>query len=374
MKLSIIGGGQLGRMLALAAHPLGITVQVLEPKQGSSAGRVAEHLTAAYDDREALARVADHADAVTYEFENVPVDAARWLAGRVPVRPGPDALAEAQDRLREKRHFQELTIPTAPFAVVDGPGDLRAALERLGSPVLAKTRRWGYDGKGQRLMRSPDEAERVWRELGERPLIAEGFVEFDRELSILAVRALDGTTRFYPLVQNEHRDGILRRSTAPAPDVPAAMQEEAEEYARRVLESVDYVGVLAIEWFDVGGALLANEMAPRVHNSGHYSIEGSETSQFENHVRAVCGLPLGPTRPVGHAVMVNLIGAQPPVAELLSVEGAHVHLYAKSSRPGRKIGHVTLVGTDPAEVARRAQAVVRLADRAEEAMQPAGTG
>lgn len=367
MKLGIIGGGQLGRMLALAAYPLGLRVSVVEPKQDASAGQVAHQIAAAYDDRDALARLADGAQTVSYEFENVPVDAARWLGSRVPVRPGPRALEAAQDRLNEKRQFQELGIPTAPFDEVNGAGDLRRALERLGPPIIAKTRRWGYDGKGQRLLRDASEIDEAWSALGERPLIAEGLVDFDRELSLISARGIHGDMGFYPLIENRHESGILRRSTAPAADVEPQMQAEAEAYARRMLEELGYVGVLAIEWFDVGGALLANEIAPRVHNSGHYSIEGAVTSQFENHVRAVCGLPLGSTAPAGHAAMVNVIGAAPPLERLLEIEGAHVHMYGKSARPGRKIGHVTVVGADAGEVSRRADRIEEVLRAAEQA-------
>ena len=361
MNLGIVGGGQLGRMLALAAHPLGIHTRVLEPSERAPAAPVAGHVVGPYDDEAALERFVHALDVVTYEFENVPVESARRLAARVPVRPGPAALAASQDRVSEKTSFQDLTIPTTPFAQLDRRADLDAALDRLGAPLVVKTRRLGYDGKGQAIVRSADDAERVWQALGDRPLIAEGFVRFDRELSILAARSVDGDVRCWPLFENLHEGGILRRTIFPAPRVDPRMQREAEEYARRLLESLDYVGVLALELFDVDGALLANEMAPRVHNSGHVTIEGAETSQFENHVRAVCGLPLGPVDPVGHAVMVNLIGTVPPISDLLRVPGAHVHLYGKAPRPGRKVGHVTVRGSDAAEVARRAARLMRLA-------------
>ena len=355
MKLGIIGGGQLGRMLALAAHPLGIHTRVLEPAERAAAAPVAGHVLGPYDDASALDRFADGLDVVTYEFENVPVASAEHLARHVPVRPGAAALSASQDRVAEKTTFQDRVIPTTPFHVIDREEDVAAAAERLGTPLVLKTRRMGYDGKGQAIARSADEAVAAWRQLGERPLIAEGFVRFDRELSILAVRGVDGDVRCWPLCENVHEGGILRRTTFPAPRVDRAMQEESEIYARRLLEALDYVGVLALEMFDVGGALLANEMAPRVHNSGHATIEGAETSQFENHVRAVCGLPLGPVAAVGHSIMLNLIGTIPPASRLLAVPGAHLHLYDKAPRPGRKVGHVTVRGEDPIEVAARAQ-------------------
>ncbi|HUF13449.1 MAG TPA: 5-(carboxyamino)imidazole ribonucleotide synthase [Longimicrobiales bacterium] len=363
MNLGIIGGGQLGRMLALAAHPLGIRTRVLEPSLSASAAHVAGHVVAPYDDRDALERFATGLDVATYEFENVPVESARWLAERVPVRPAPAALEASQDRVVEKTTFQERAIPTAAFAAVDDAAGLAEAGERLGSPLVLKTRRWGYDGKGQAIVRSAADLQAAWRELGARPLIAEGFIRFDRELSILAVRSVDGDVLCYPLFENLHEGGILRRTTFPAARVADEMQREAETYARRMLEALDYVGVLAIELFDVGGALLANEMAPRVHNSGHCTIEGARTSQFENHVRAVCGLPLGAVHPIGHSVMINLIGAAPPIRELLAVTGAHVHLYDKQPRPGRKIGHVTVCGDDPGEVAKRADRLLAMTRR-----------
>ena len=364
MKLGIIGGGQLGRMLALAAHPLGVHTRVLEPAERAPAAPVAGHVVGPYDDPAALDRFADGLDVVTYEFENVPVAAAERLAARLPVRPGPAALAASQDRVAEKTTFQDLVIPTAPFAAVDDASSLAAAAERLGLPLVAKTRRMGYDGKGQAILRAHADVETTWRELGERPLIAEGFVRFDRELSIVAVRSLDGDVRCYPLCENVHDGGILRRTTFPAPRIDRDMQRAAEAFARRLLEHLDYVGALALELFDVGGALLANEMAPRVHNSGHATIEGAETSQFENHVRAVCGMPLGAVDAIGHSVMVNLIGRIPPTADLLGVPGAHVHLYDKAPRPGRKVGHVTIRGDDASEVARRADRLEKLITKA----------
>ncbi|HEX6587715.1 MAG TPA: 5-(carboxyamino)imidazole ribonucleotide synthase [Longimicrobiales bacterium] len=360
MRLGIIGGGQLGRMLALAAHPLGIHTRVLEPAERAPAAPVAGHVLGPYDDAGALDRFVDGLDVVTYEFENVPVESASRLAEHVPVRPGAAALATSQDRVAEKTAFQDFVIPTTPFHIIDRELDIADAVERLGTPLVLKTRRFGYDGKGQAIVRSVEEGRTAWQQLGGRPLIAEGFVRFDRELSVLAVRALDGTIACWPLCENVHEAGILRRTTFPAARVPAAMQQEAETYARRLLEGLDYVGVLALEMFDVGGALLANEMAPRVHNSGHATIEGAETSQFENHVRAVCGLPLGPVTPIGHSVMINLIGHVPPTAELLAVPGAHVHLYDKAPRPGRKVGHVTMRGDDPEEVGRRAERLAEL--------------
>ncbi|GIU98754.1 MAG: N5-carboxyaminoimidazole ribonucleotide synthase [Actinomycetota bacterium] len=309
MLVAILGGGQLGRMLALAGYPLGLSFRLLDPAPDACAGRVAPLVVGAYDDREALAHLLEGADVLTYEFENVPVETARAAAERVPVLPPPAALEVGQDRLAEKALFTEVGIPTPRFLPVDSPEDLRRALAEIGPPVVLKTRRLGYDGKGQAVVRSAGEAEEAFARVGAVPCIAESYVDFARELSILAVRGRDGEARAYPLVENHHREGILRVSLAPAPGLTPALQARAEGYARAVMERLGYVGVLAIELFQCGEELLGNELAPRVHNSGHWTIEGAETSQFENHLRAVCGLPLGSTRPVGRSAMVNLIGA-----------------------------------------------------------------
>lgn len=357
MRVGIVGGGQLGRMLALAGYPLGLRFRCLEPYEDAPMAHLADLELGAYDDAEALLRFARRVDVVTYEFENVPVASARQLERHVPVFPPPAALEVAQDRLREKTTFLDLGIPVPPFAAVDSREDLEGALAAIGAPAVLKTRRFGYDGKGQFVIRQPQDADAAWAALGGAPLLLEGFVEFRRELSVLAVRGRGGETAFYPLVENRHREGILRVSRAPAPGVSPALQQLAERHAAAVLESLGYVGVLAIEFFEVSYAgdsrLLANEMAPRVHNSGHWTIEGAETSQFENHLRAVLGLPLGPTTPRGHTIMLNVIGAAPDAARILAVPGAHLHLYGKTPRAGRKLGHVT-VRADSAEAARAA--------------------
>ncbi|MBN9120899.1 MAG: 5-(carboxyamino)imidazole ribonucleotide synthase [Planctomycetes bacterium] len=342
MKLGILGGGQLGRMIALAGYPLGVSSTVLEPAAGSSAAQVCAHVAGEFDNYQALYELAKGSDVVTYEFENVPVGAARWLAERVPVFPPPRALEVSQERLAEKRFFTSLGIPTPPFAAIETVADFRAAVDEIGLPAVLKTRRFGYDGKGQAVIRTPAEADAAWQRLGGRPVILEGFVPFDRELSLVAARGRDGQIVTYPLVENTHIDGILHRSVAPAPDLGEELTERAADFAARVLAELDYVGVLAIEWFQDGPRLLANEMAPRVHNSGHWTIEGALTSQFENHVRAVCGLPLGRADAVGFSAMYNFIGNVPRAADVLANPDAHLHLYGKSSRPGRKVGHVTL--------------------------------
>ncbi len=334
MIIGVIGGGQLGRMLALAGIPLGLSFRFLDPAADAPAGEVGELLVGAYDDPELLDRLADGAAAVTYEFENVPVDAAR-RAGAVP---GALALEHGQDRLAEKQLFQRLGIPTADFGSPK-------------PPVVIKSRRFGYDGKGQRI-------ERGNYLTGDHELVEE-LVDFDRELSLLAVRGRDGETRFWPLVENVHEDGILRTSRAPAADAP---QAEAEEYGRRILDALGYVGVLALELFDLGGRLLANEFAPRVHNTGHWTIEGAQTSQFENHLRAILGFPLGSTasRP---SLLVNLIGSVPLAEDVLAIPGAHLHLYGKEPRQGRKLGHVTLVEPTLGVRARGPRAALALAGR-----------
>jgi 5-(carboxyamino)imidazole ribonucleotide synthase len=347
VKIGILGGGQLARMIALAGHPLGLSFRVLEPGANPSAAAVAEHVRGGWDDPAALDRFADGLDVVTYEFENVPVAAAARLAARLPVLPPPRALEVAQDRLAEKRFFRQHGIDTAPFLPVDDADALRSAVAELGLPAVLKTRREGYDGKGQIVLHDEAEVQTAWQRLGGRALILEAFVPFRRELSVVAVRGQGGDVRAWPITENVHRDGILRTSRAPAALEPA-LRGTAERYARTVLEGLGYVGVLAIELFDTGQGLLANEMAPRVHNSGHWTIEGAVTSQFENHARAVAGLPLGSTEPRGHAAMVNLIGELPAIGAALRIDGAHLHLYGKDPRPGRKLGHITCVAADPA--------------------------
>jgi 5-(carboxyamino)imidazole ribonucleotide synthase len=347
--IGILGAGQLGRMLALAGYPLGLRFRFFDPAPDAPAGQLAEHIVAEYADEDALRRFAQGVDVFSYEFENVPVEAARFLSRFAPVYPPTSALEAAQDRLSEKTLFRDVGIPTPPFAPVDTLADLRTAVERIGLPAVLKTRRFGYDGKGQRVLQTPEDVDRAWQALGGAPLILEGFIPFEREVSVLAVRSRTGETAFYPLVENQHRDGILRLSLAPARSSIIHQQSSilACDYASRVLAALDYVGVLAIEFFEHEGRLLANEMAPRVHNSGHWTIEGAATSQFENHLRAVLGWPLGATTLRGHAAMVNLIGALPDTQAVLAIPGAHLHLYGKAPRPGRKLGHIALQAEDP---------------------------
>ena len=359
-------------MLALAGYPLGLRFRFLEPAADAPAGHMAEHTRAGYDDPATLDAFAAGLDLISYEFENVPVAAARQLAARVPVYPPPQALEAAQDRVAEKSFFQSLGIATPPFAAVGTPAELDAALVRIGLPAVLKTRRLGYDGKGQFVLRAREDAAVAWATLGGSPLILEGFVRFARELSIVAARGRDGAIACYPLAENYHRDGILRLSLAPAPGGTPALQAAAERIATQALEALDYVGVLAIELFQVeepasaAPALLVNEMAPRVHNSGHWTIEGAETSQFEQHLRAVLGLPLGSAAARGHAAMVNLIGAWPDPAAVLAVPGAHLHLYGKAPRAGRKLGHITVRADSPAALEAPLQAILALVAASEQ--------
>ncbi len=355
MNVGIMGGGQLAKMLALAGQPLGIHCLFLDPASDACAGRAGELLCGDYGDEGLLDQLARRASVVTYEFENVPEASLRRLAPRVAVYPDPKALAVARDRWHEKRLFADLGIPTPPFAAVDTRADLERGLAAVGMPAVLKTRTMGYDGKGQRVLRARADADATFAALCGSPLILEGFVPFDREVSLIAVRDRFGDARFYPLTENIHRNGVLTQSIAQPGD---PMTAQAEDYARRLLEHFDYVGVLAVEFFQKGRALLANEMAPRVHNSGHWTIEGAETSQFENHLRAVAGLPLGATRPIAAAGMVNFIGRLPEPAAVLAVPGAHLHVYGKDPRPGRKVGHATVRAQGDGELQ---EALARLA-------------
>ncbi len=349
MKVGVLGAGQLGRMIALAGYPLGFRFCFLDPTADSPAGAIAEQIVAPWNDASALDQLAA-CDVVTFEFENVPVEVVERLAAKTQVCPGAKALAVARDRLHEKTAFQALGIPTAQFAAVSDEAAFRRALAEIGLPAVLKTRRFGYDGKGQQLIRSADDANDAWRALGGQELLLEAFVPFSRELSLIAVRSRSGEIRYYPLVENDHREGILRLSRAPARNLDPALQHGAEDFARRLLERLDYVGVLALELFDVDGTLHANEIAPRVHNSGHWTIEGAQTSQFENHLRAVCDLPLGDTSVRGPTAMINCIGRMPSTASVMAIGGAHLHDYGKSPRAQRKVGHVTVCADSPADL------------------------
>jgi len=346
--VAVLGGGQLGRMLGVAGLPLGLDFRFLDPSPNATAQAVGALRVATLDDEAAAAAFATGARVVTWEWEGVPAGTARAAAAHAPVRPDPRALEVAQDRLVEKTTFQRLGIDVPAFAAVDDRAGLDSAVERVGLPAVLKTRRGGYDGKGQQMLRRPADVEAAWSALGGVPLIVEELIPFERELSVLAVRGLDGETACYPLVETEHAGGVLRACRAPAPWLDEDREEDASAFAARLLTDLDYVGVLALELFDFDDRLLANECAPRVHNSGHWTIEGSMTSQFENHLRAVLGWPLGKTTGRGHSGMVNLLGSMPDPERILAIEGAHLHDYRKAAHPGRKVGHVT-VDADTAE-------------------------
>ncbi|HEX7816072.1 5-(carboxyamino)imidazole ribonucleotide synthase [Dyella sp.] len=364
--LGILGGGQLARMLAVAAAPLGVKTLVVDSAPDACAGQVAPLIAADWTDNDALARFAGDVDVVTFDFENVPAESAQRLAERVDVFPAPHALAVAQDRLAEKTLFRECGLSTPDFMTVDTRQDLDAALAKVGVPAILKTRRLGYDGKGQFRIRSLDDADAAWVELGAQAqahgLILEAFVPFERELSVVAVRGRDGDFRTWPLTQNWHTDGVLSLSLAPAPAIEQ-LQERATGLARTLAERLNYVGVFALELFVKDGQLLGNEMAPRVHNSGHWTIEGAVTSQFENHVRAVLGMPLGDTSARGFSVMFNWIGDLPDATQVLATPDAHWHDYGKQPRAGRKVGHATVCARDRQLLTSRAAKIAQGLER-----------
>jgi len=354
--VGILGAGQLARMLAQAGRPMGLKFIFLDPARESCAAEFGEHICADWDDEVALRQLAQLSDVVTFEFENVPDSTARLIESLCPMYPPTRALFRSQDRIREKTLMQELEIPVAPFQEISSRPDLIAAVEKIGLPCVLKTRRFGYDGKGQFVLRFQEDLERAWQELGDHELICEGFVSFDVECSIIAARGKDGETAFWPLTQNLHRDGILAISRAPV--FEPELQTTAENLAQRLLDRLDYRGVMALELFLKDGQLLANEFAPRVHNSGHWTIDGSRTSQFENHLRAICGLSLGNTKNSFRSLMFNLLGEMPEYARQSaahqSIPGVHWNDYQKTPREGRKIGHVTVCAES--EVGLRAKA------------------
>ena len=364
--VGILGGGQLARMLALSGAPLGLRFLVMDTAGDACAGQFAPMVVGDYRDEAALAEFASRIDVATFDFENVPAESAQWLIERVPVFPIPRALATAQDRLAEKTLFRELGIPVPDFAAIDTREELDAAIARIGAPCILKTRRLGYDGKGQFRIRTADDADAAWTALGAQAatvgLILEGFVRFERELSVIAVRGRDGEFRTWPLTENWHVDGVLSASLAPA-RVDGALAATAFAYAEKLAKALDYVGVFALELFCRGDELLANELAPRVHNSGHWTIEGAETSQFQNHLRAVLGLPLGATEVIGHACMLNWIGEMPEAGAVLQEPGGHWHDYGKSPRVGRKVGHATLRSDSSESLAGALQRVGAALDR-----------
>jgi 5-(carboxyamino)imidazole ribonucleotide synthase len=352
VNIGILGNGQLARMLALAGRPLGVGCVFYADEVSPCTRNLGETVCGHFDDGESLDTLAKGTQRITVEKEDLPVASLEALQARELLAPGLQAVAASQDRLDEKTLLRRLDIATAPFWVVDSLEDLRTAMAEAGNAAILKTRRSGYDGRGQWRLDAGSDLDAVWRELAGRPALLEGMVPFDCELSIIGVRGDDGECRFWPLSENTHRDGILHISFS-RPGHP--LQGRAEDILRRLMEALDYVGVLALELFLVGDELLANEFAPRVHNSGHWTIEGAVTSQFENHVRAVAGLPLGDTAPRGYSAMINLLGEIPPVEALLAVPGVHLHCYDKAPKPGRKLGHVTLCADDPAALQQQLQ-------------------
>lgn len=361
-RIGVLGGGQLGQMLGLAAIPLGLECSFLDPSPDAPARLVGRHVAAPWTDRDALARFAESVDVVTFEFENVPAESLAAIAAVRPVRPGIRSLETTCDRIREKEFLRASGVPVQPFAAIANEADLDLALATVGPHGVLKTRTLGYDGKGQRVVRGAGELRPAWDALGRAPAIYEAFVPFDREISVVATRGLDGTIVAHPPVENVHERGILFRSIAPA-RIPAELASAALGHARRVLTALDHVGTLALEMFVADGTIVANEIAPRVHNSGHWTIHGARTSQFENHMRAVAGLPLGDPSEAGFAAMVNLIGGLPETAEILAIPGATAQLYAKAPRPGRKVGHISLVAPSAAELDARLADAERLARR-----------
>ncbi len=344
MKLSrvgIVGAGQLGQMLALAGYPLGLRCLLLDRSASAPGAQVAPLLTGELDDAAKLAELAAHSDVLTFDWENIPEQALAPLETMTLIRPPRAALAVSQDRLSEKALFSKLRIPVAAHAAIDSREELLRATRKLGLPGVLKTRRLGYDGKGQFVLHEAARIEEAWAAIGGPGLIYEKYQDFSREVSIVAARSPSGETVFYPLSANTHGAGILRYSVAPF--AHADLERSARTYIKRVMNALAYVGVLAIEFFVVRGRLIANEMAPRVHNSGHWTIEGCVTSQFENHLRAICGLPLGSTRALGHTAMINFLGEMPDRERLLAIDGLALHDYGKEARPGRKLGHCTIL-------------------------------
>jgi len=360
MTVGIVGGGQLGRMLALAGYPLGLDFLFLDRTTDTPAGQLAPSLTGEFTDRTLLRALAAKSEVITFDWENISVESLRALGRSTRISPPLAALEISQDRIAEKRLFERLSIPTTRYAAVDSRAGLERALKKVGLPGVLKTRRLGYDGKGQAVVRSREAAFEAFDKLAGSGLIYEEFVAFDYEVSIIGARSPRGELAVYPLNRNRHREGILRLTRAPW-DVPA-LERKATMHLCKILRHFDYSGVLNVEFFVRGGELYANETAPRVHNSGHWTIEGAATSQFENHLRAILNLPLGATTPRAHTAMINLIGEMPAIDSVLALAEAHWHDYGKAPRPGRKLGHVTLLSATAAKRDRLARTLLRLID------------
>jgi 5-(carboxyamino)imidazole ribonucleotide synthase len=340
-KVGIVGAGQLGRMLALAGYPLGLRCLFLDRAADAPGAQVAPILLGGLEDAARLKELASQSDVVTFDWENISGAALAPLEKLTAIRPPRKALETSQDRLLEKALFTSLRIPVAAHAAVDTREDLVHATARFGIPGVLKTRRLGYDGKGQFVIRQPQDLDAAWNLMGAPGLIYEKFQKFSREVSLIGARSSAGEIVYYPLSANTHGGGVLRYSVAPY--VNPALERTARRYLKKVMETLSYIGVLTIEFFVVDGKLVANEMAPRVHNSGHWTIDGSVTSQFENHLRAICDLPLGDTRPLGQTAMVNFLGLMPDREKLLAIDGLAFHDYGKEPRPGRKLGHCTVI-------------------------------
>jgi 5-(carboxyamino)imidazole ribonucleotide synthase len=358
-RIGVLGGGQLGRMLALAGIPLGFRFVFLDPAPDACAATVGKLLQAGFSDEKAARNLAEKVDVATFDFENVPESTARAFQEICPLYPEPGALGAGQDRVSENELFARLGIRVPPWCKVSSRIDLLDGLDAHSYPAVLKTRRLGYDGKGQAVLRDSEDLERAWQKLGDYPLILESFVPFEAECSLIAVRNRSGDVRTWPLTRNVHSNGILKLSLPGVFD--EALQVSAEEKMRAMLEHFDYTGVLTMEFFLYEGELLVNEFAPREHNSGHWTIDGATCSQFENHVRAIAGLPLGSTQMTGHSLMFNWIGELPDRTEAMSVPGLHWHDYGKEPRPGRKIGHATLLADSKEELRTNAELLARIA-------------
>lgn len=349
-RIGILGAGQLGRMLAIAGYPLGQKFGFYGMSEDEPSALLG-HMHKQSDDTDTLSQLVDFADVITYESENTNIEQVREIAKSKPVFPSEKSLYISQHRGREKGLFDQLGIPCANYQIVDSLDSLKVAVEEIGIPAILKTTTEGYDGKGQFMIKDEDQVEQAWNELGQNELILEGFVDFHRELSILAVRNANNEHVYYPLVQNVHHKGVLRYTIAPAQEISEEVQNRAEQYMEKLLDELDHVGVLTLELFETNFGLVANEMAPRVHNSGHWTIEGANTCQFENHVRAITGMPLGDTTPRQPiAAMLNIIGETGPVEKVLEMPDAYLHLYDKSEREGRKLGHINIIAENQDEL------------------------